>query len=59
MRRDYEAMKNTWRFFLGAAIGAGVGYALILLVKPGPKRTPAGWRVIYSAEDEKKRQTTA
>lgn len=52
-------IKSTWRFFLGAAIGAGIGYALVLLVQPSrPSRTPA-WRVLYEAGREEREEQRA
>ncbi len=52
-------MKLTWRFFLGAAIGAGVGYAMVLLVQPTPKRRTPRWRTLYQASPEQREEQTA
>jgi hypothetical protein len=42
-------MKNSWRFLLGAAIGVGVGYALVLLMQTPQKPR---LRTIYKAPEE-------
>jgi hypothetical protein len=52
-------IKSTWRFFLGAAIGAGVGYALVLLTQPARRNPPPGWRVLYQAGREEREEQTA
>lgn len=52
-------MKTTWRFFLGAAIGAGLGYALVLLTHPGPKRKPERWATLYRATPDKSEEHSA
>jgi hypothetical protein len=51
-------MKLTWRFLLGAAIGAGVGYAMVLLVQPGPKRRAPLWLTLYEASPEQREEQT-
>ncbi len=44
-------MKRTWRFFLGAAIGMGIGYAATLLLQsPAKPRL----RTIYKAPVEER-----
>ncbi len=50
-------MKRTWRFLLGAAIGAGVGYAMVLLVKPAPRARPSRWQSLYEASEQTEEQT--
>lgn len=52
-------MKTTWRFFLGAAIGAGLGYALVLLTHPGPKRKAERWATLYRATSGKSEEHSA
>jgi gas vesicle protein len=52
-------MKLTWRFFLGTAIGAGVGYAMVLLVQPAPKRRVPRWRTLYQSSPEQREEQTA
>jgi hypothetical protein len=54
-----QRMKLTWRFLLGAAIGAGVGYAVVLLVQPAPKRRVPRWRTLYQASPEQREEQTA
>jgi hypothetical protein len=51
-------MKLTWRFLLGAAIGTGVGYAMVLLVQPGPKRRAPLWLTLYEASPEQREEQT-
>ena len=51
-------MKLTWRFFLGAVIGAGVGYAMVLLVQPGRTRGAPRWRTSYQASPEQREEQT-
>ncbi|MDP9181065.1 MAG: hypothetical protein M3O21_05015 [Chloroflexota bacterium] len=51
-------MKLTWRFLLGAVIGAGVGYAMVLLVQPAPKRRAPRWRTLYRASPEQREEQT-
>jgi gas vesicle protein len=51
-------MKLTWRFLLGTAIGAGVGYAMVLLVQPGPKRRAPLWLTLYEASPEQREEQT-
>lgn len=48
-------MKSTWRFFLGAAIGLGLGYAAVLL-RPQPRRG-SHLRTIYRAPEPKAEKT--
>jgi hypothetical protein len=50
-------MKLTWRFLLGAAIGAGVGYAMVLLVQPAPKRRGPRWLTLYHASPDQREET--
>jgi hypothetical protein len=52
-------MKLTWRFLLGAAIGAGLGYAMVLLVQPAPKRRAPRWLTVYEAASEQREEQTA
>ena len=49
-------MKTTWRFFLGAGIGIGLGYAVMLLLQ-----TPAKprLRAIYQAPAEEREMQPA
>jgi gas vesicle protein len=51
-------MKLTWRFLLGAVIGAGVGYAIVLLVQPAPRRREPRWRMSYQAPPEQREEQT-
>jgi gas vesicle protein len=53
-----QRMKLTWRFLLGAVIGAGVGYAMVLLVKPAPRRRAPRWRTPYQASPEQREEQT-
>ena len=49
-------MKKSWRFFLGAAIGIGLGYAAMLLLQsPAKPRL----RTIYQAPTEDREEQTA
>jgi hypothetical protein len=50
---------RSWRFFLGAAIGLGLGYALALLVQPAPRKTAQRWRTLYQAAPEEREEHTA
>jgi hypothetical protein len=50
-------VKLSWRFLLGAAMGAGLGYALILLLQPASKRDQ--WRVLYQAPREEREEQPA
>lgn len=52
-------IKKSWRFVLGAAIGAGVGYALALLVQPAPRKQAERWRTLYQAAPEEREEQTA
>lgn len=49
-------MKKSWRFFLGAAIGIGLGYAAMLLLQTPAK---ARMRTIYQAPAEERKEQTA
>lgn len=49
-------MKKSWRFFLGAAIGIGLGYAIMLLLQAPEKPR---LRTIYKAPTEKRDERTA
>ena len=51
-------MKLTWRFLLGAVIGAGVGYAMVLLVQPVRKRRAPRWRAMYRRSPERREEQT-
>jgi len=51
-------MKLTWRFLLGAVIGAGVGYALVLLVQPARRRRAPRWRTMYHTSPEQREEQT-
>ena len=53
-----QRMKLTWRFLLGAVIGTGVGYAMVLLVQPAPKRRGPRWRTMYRASPERREEQT-
>ena len=49
-----------WRFFLGAGIGMGLGYALVLLLQPSmARRAKPRFRTIYEAPAERKEEQTA
>jgi hypothetical protein len=52
-------MKLTWRFLLGTAIGAGLGYAMVLLVQPAPKRRAPRWLNLDQASPEQREEQTA
>jgi gas vesicle protein len=54
-----QRMKLTWRFLLGAVIGAGVGYAMVLLVQPGRTRGATRWRTSYQASPEQREEQSA
>jgi hypothetical protein len=51
-------MKKGWRFVLGAAMGVGLGYALVLLLQPGNRRSRR-LRVIYQAPREERKEQPA
>lgn len=52
-------IKKSWRFALGAAIGAGLGYALALLVQPAQRKQSERWRTLYQAAPEEREEHTA
>lgn len=52
-------MKLTWRFLLGATIGAGLGYAVVLLTHPGAKPQTQRWQTLYQAAPDKTEEHTA
>lgn len=52
-------IKSTWRFFLGAAIGAGIGYSLVLLTLPSRRNPAPGWQVLYQANREQREEQRA
>jgi hypothetical protein len=49
---------RAWRFFLGAAIGLGLGYSLALLMQPAPRKPAQRWRTLYQAAPEEREEPT-
>ena len=49
-------IKRAWRFFLGAAIGAGLGYALVLIIQPSARRKAQRWHTLYQATPEQREE---
>lgn len=51
-------IKAYWRFFLGAAIGAGIGYAFVLLRQPARPNPRDTWQVMYQAGGAEREEST-
>jgi hypothetical protein len=49
-------IKRSWRLFLGLAIGGGLGYALVLLARPGQRRRSERWHTLYQATPEQREE---
>jgi gas vesicle protein len=49
-------IRRPWRLLLGVAIGVGMGYAAVLLLRPAARRSRRRLRTVYRA-DEPHRET--